>query len=663
VTADLDSADDSVGLAYDAVAEAVVALDETALAAAVGPLLETLAGRGDAALEEAVGIGLDLVDGWLAADEIAAGQPEGSAAALRSLILGVLVRLGDRFPNPAFAPAFDEIGLEVMDAQPELAAELLQRAVDLAETDAERAEYLVSLAFAAYARGQWEVALQLAERARRGAGTEDVRDAADGLVLGLLDETGSPSAVPHALRVLSERGDTLSDDVGHSIVGILIGEAARQEELERPVSVEFATGLRAVLDHPGWLPGTLTRSDFATVVAWTDFLRDDLRLLESTIDEAVGPFSDPLFAAQAALLRVMVSVTGMDVIGAEQRLRAAAPLVESAADPGLTTSYRALATMLAAARGGRWTADPAAELAGLRQSQARAVAEEPLLYQDLITAIGQLHRGESTGIPDELADRLDAWCSRPDHVGTDLMAASGLWGMGAAVAMLRGDGGEASRRLERMTGARSGLGDDAPQASWLDLWIAALGSALGGSAGARFQRGESKRHHRAGEDFAAFLADTQLALMQADLEPSEALAAAVRALAFRSRHLAALPASSERIQLREQDQRLVIIALRAAARVGDPELMAELLEFLRAQHLPVVESDPGPGGLPLAALLPPAAFGGAAGVPVPVDDLDAVVLPAALPVRMPWGRVALATILPPTGQPCTDLVVPLLPEG
>ena len=91
----------------------------------------------------------------------------------------------------------------------------------------------------------------------------------------------------------------------------------------------------------------------------------------------------------------------------------------------------------------------------------------------------------------------------------------------------------------------------------------------------------------------------------------------------------------------------------------DPRVLAELLEYLRAQDMPVVHHDPEPTELPLAALL-------ASPEARPVDPsevVDAVAVGRPAPVRVPWGSLALEGLVrPPASAPVT-LVVPRLPEA
>lgn len=488
----------------------------------------------------------------------------------------------------------------------------------------------------------------------------------DGIAIEMLNELGLPQACVRALKVLEDRGQALDDDLGQSVLRALIVEAGRQESLDQPISVEVAGGLRAGLGNDGWLPDPMMPSDLAVVVAWADFTRDDLRRLEATMDLAVGPFCDPYVAAQAALLRVMVAFTHADIVGMERALRVAAPAVKESGDPRLVTAYRLTVEMMEQSRGSGGQADLIGEFEGQQADQGKVLDDSVRLFSDCLLAMQEIQRTEAKAVPDQLRARVDAWCAAPVHPDTDPMVEAILWWIGHGFALIDHDPTVAVERLRRAEQIRDGFGEGAPQAIWFEPLLAALSPALPDprSGVADAERLVGQRHREAGSDFIAYLADTRLAMAQAAHDPQEAFVAAVRAVDFRQRHLATLPGSSERVGLREQLQDMVSIAFRSAHAIGDPRLMAELLEFLRAQDMPVVDEQPSAERTPFGMLLPPAAFGERAHAPVVTPEPEAVVLELPKPVRMPWGDVALSGTLPIADQGCTALVVPLPPgEG
>lgn len=484
----------------------------------------------------------------------------------------------------------------------------------------------------------------------------------DGLGIELLNEAGSPAAAPRALAVLAERGLTMDDDLGRAVLRALIVEAGRQEDRGQPITGEIAEGLRAGLGREDWLPEPLTPSDLAVAVAWADFTRDDLRRLETTIAGAVGPFSDADVAAQAALLRAMVPFTHADVIGMERALRRAAPAVKESGDPRIVTAYRLMVQMLQSSRGGAGLADLVGESEGREADQGKTLDDSVRLFSDCLSVMNDLDRAELKAVPEALRARLDAWCAAGVHPGTEPMIEAVLWWLGHAFALLEHDADAAAQRLRRVAEIRDDFGEGAPQAIWFEPLVGALSPALTSTDRATTAAQAElfgQRHRDDGHEFIAYLADVQVASLQASGDPREALAAAVRALDFRHRHLASLPGSSERIGLREQAQNLVAITLRSAAAIGEPRLMAELLEFLRAQEMPVVDQEPEADDLPFGMLLPPAAFGDRAHAPISTPESEAVILGLARRVRMPWGTIALAAMLPPSDEPCAELVIPL----
>lgn len=483
----------------------------------------------------------------------------------------------------------------------------------------------------------------------------------DGIAIEMLNEAQSPQAAARALSVLEDRGRTMDDELGQSVIRALITEAARQEDLDQTISAEVTDGLRAGLGKDGWLPEPMTPSDLAVVVAWADFTRDDLRRLETTMERAVGPYSDPYVAAQAALLRVMVAFTHADILGMERALRAAAPAVKECGHPRLVTTYRLMVAMVENARGSTGGADLIGESEGQQADQGKLLDDSVRLFADCLAALQAVNSAEVKTIPDRLRARVDTWCETPTHPGTDAMIEAILWWIGHAFAQLDHNAPAAAERLERAEQIRNSFGEGAPQAIWFEPLLAALSPSLPDSSTgvADAQRLIGQRHREAGQDFMAYLADTRLATVQASHDPREALAAAIRALDFRQRHLATLPGSSERIGLREQLQDMTAIALRSAATIGDPRLMAELLEYLRAQEMPVVDQEPDAEKTPFSMLLPPAAFGTQAQLTMTTPESEAVVLELPKRVRMPWGTVALSRFLPAPDGARTNLTVPL----
>lgn len=649
--------------AYGALTEAMLRLDRAEVGQATVHLLEAVSRCGEDAGPVAAEIALELFDAWAGAEDIVPDEPSGTVDEFRSVVLGVLVRLGDAHPAAALAPAYELAGAEVSDSDPVAGIALIERAVELADSDGERAGYLVSLALACAMAGELDRALDLAERASASASDDETRDAADEVLIEAAGEIGSSRGVQKAMELLAEPRPDLPAGLGSTIIAVLIREAALLEARDEVPTAELAGALRRGLARPDWVPEPLTMSDFAVLVAWNDLRRDDLTRLEETMVVATGPFSHADTAAHAALLRFMVAFLHADMLAMEELLRAAAPLVEASGEPGTVTAFRGVVTMLEWTRNAGSGAAPELEWGALQASEGRQVGVELGLFMDSLRAIRSVKLGEATAFPPMLRARLDAWCAEPVHAGVDPWARAMVWMVGLVCAELVGDRPEATRRLERYRECRAVFGDAAPQTLWMDLFIdgAAPGLSRGGYSAESVLKltSTAERYRGSGFEFAAFVLDVQLALLQLDRDPREALSAAVRALAYRQRHLSVLHGSSDRLALREFELETVRCALRAAARIGDDRLFAELLEFLRAQEMPEVPEETDRARLPLAMLVPPATFGDRGQTARQMPTGDSVTLAQARRVRMPWGGLALSSILPPADDAYVDLVVPM----
>lgn len=659
--------DGPAGAVYDSLCTAILDQDGSQIQTLGDELVALLTGPGGGGADLALALALDLIDGWHnLAEEPMEGDDPGAVDAARSSIIEVLVKLGDAFPDPLFADAYEQRALTRGDDEPHLAIQDLRRAVELAATDDERAGYLITLVFAISATGDLDAALVAAEEARRLAVDEETAEMADALQLELLCDLRSPRAGERAVAILSGVMDITTDELGCALMRALIGETARLEEQDLPATREIAAGLRIALDRPAWIPEPLTVSDYACAVAWMDFARDDLSLLESTMAKAPGPFSDPDLEAQAALLRVMVAFTHFDAAGMERELRLAAPLVTRSGKPGIVTAYRLVAEQVSRARSGRSMTDSAAESDALQASYGRRPSAETRLFQDAVDAFSAILNGTERAVSAELRGRFDVWCTQDAHAGVDQFSDAALWALGAAVAMSFAEYEVAGRRMQRARAAKAALGPESVQGQWLDLFLNGLVPSLEGRGDKRTAadatRAIADRYRESGNHLGAFVADAQSALLLLDRDPDAALESAVRALAYRAEQEATLAGSSERSDLRRSERDLVSCALRAADRLQEPRVLAELIEFLRAQEMPIVPDPDDVGGLPLAILLPPAAVGDAQGrSPIGTGAEDAISLPRPRPVRMPWGGDGLPGL---GGEgltgPAVDLVVPVL---
>lgn len=209
------------------------------------------------------------------------------------------------------------------------------------------------------------------------------------------------------------------------------------------------------------------------------------------------------------------------------------------------------------------------------------------------------------------------------------------------------------------------LPETTPQLPWLRVLFDGLCTAetmLTDVDAALTQLTANHQANRAsGRGLAAFMTASQLSLIHLSIGRNrDALAFGVEALDYLERHRAQLAGSSERHALRTQQERVYAATIRAAAALRDPDLLAELLEFLRAQDLPVVLDSPDPTQVPMAVLLAGVTGLGPLSERDPYQTADAVQLSRPRPVLMPWGRTALASWGAPTRPQPVPLVVPRL---
>lgn len=644
---------------FDEMIDALAALDRGLVHAAVQHLLEAVRYLGEEAEDTAFDIGGSLLQEWMDADESWADRPEEEIAHLRDLISEALMRIGDSYPHSMFAGAYEQVALARLDEDPAAALTLLRRAETLADDPDERAGYLTWQAVALSGLKDLPSALLAARRARSDATEREAQDFADAVVLEVLLEQEDGSASEYALEVLDRRGDEAPDLLGEPAMRALLFEARRNEHALAPPSAELAAGLRRALSHPAWMPEPLTRADFAVAVAWVDLLRDDLRQLEATLAEGQGiPFSSVTIEAQAALLDATVAFNRMDTEEMERRLKRAAPLVADCDDLGVKIAFRSLADLISRSRG-RPLTRPDDELAGLLGSRGQVDDGTVTLFFEIGESLGGVFRGDQQAVPSGVRTRLDEWLVRHASDGDALMT-GGMWAYSAALAIVDRDWALARERLDRVRAIRDAFPHDDPQAGWLGALLQALEPTLllrtDRPAALEALRMTAALHEREGRYLTAHMSHAMLAMALGSTEPREALTAAVKALDYSARHLASLAGSSERIALRAQQERVYECALRAAAALADERIIAELLEVLRAQDLPVVAMDPGLTDLPLAVFLAQPLAGTAR--LEPGADPDVLRLDDPRPIRMPWSRVALSDLIDPGDATPATYVVP-----
>lgn len=645
---------------YEALCDAILAGDRPAVDALCGRLVEELLAASEGP-DLAMDMAADLHQCWVDLEEEAA-EPGGPAELVRTLLLDCLVRLGEALPDPAFAVLFEYRALDLLETDPERAAELLRQAVDLAEDDEERASYLVGLMFALSGAGEApEQLLPLAEEARALAVEKASRELADACWLELLCDLEDPRVGEFALGMLHEPLAIASDALGAALMRALIAEAARLEALDQAPSEALTEGLRLGLSRPDWVPEPLTRSDYAVAVAWTEFMRDDTSRLLAMLEALSGPFSDPGIEARAGMLRMLAALQRWDTAAMERELRATAPVVRRSGSPQLASVFRVLAESMNQTRSGA----PIVHIPTLLASALPAgnATEAMELFQDVIAALQLVNDGREDELPDALPARLDRWCAVDEHPGAYTSLDTIVWLVAANVAARTGSMVEAQRRFARGQALRRSLPSSSMEGPMLDMALDLFSSGLlveqDPEGAVKTVRELAARHRDAGNFLAASVTDHQLTIILGESHPEETLAAAARALAYRARQGESFAGSSERTAFKRGGQRMVAAAMRAASLHQDPRVMAELLEFLRAQEMPEVPDASDVMRLPLALLFPSAAPDGA-DPPMGDEFLDATTLPAGRRVLMPWGTVALADVLPPAdGEGRVPLTIPV----
>lgn len=456
--------------------------------------------------------------------------------------------------------------------------------------------------------------------------------------------TSPEGAARQSLDLVARFGEGMGHALGEVVVRSLLIEGARLERLAETPPAELASALRLALGRPGWLPQGVTRADLAVIVATLDYLRDDHSRLDAMLDMAEGgPFGDSSSEGYLAVLRASAAIGRLDVAEAERLLRLAAGAVTASGNPSLITAYRGICDLVARTRHQR-IGDPLVELAQLKPDATdRAWNGDAALILDAHEMLSR-HR-----ITEAFRARLATWRAT-DGVHSSVENRAMLWGLCALVAIMDGHASDAQMFAERSREARAQLVGDGMQAAIIDHVLLTF-------EGARALRRGDPHHVAAslaarleelGPDSDSVLAtitEAQQSIMHCEAgEYREALRSGVRALASGRRLSTALPGSSERTALMETTDPVRGTVLKAAARVGDARLMAEVLEFLRAQDLPIARRSPTTAQLPLANAVPPAT--GEQVFLRPANPLiDAIELTQPTAVLMPWGSVALVAIL------------------
>ena len=627
--------DPAIEAALDRLADAIVGLDEASAIRAAEDVSAML-GPG-----EAGDFGMLLLE-WYFADR---GIDGLDPLAAEAVTLAVMVRMAELTPHPVYAAPLAYAAEEAArDGRPGDALALARRGADLAEDADDLALALVWEAAALGALERPEEALLIARQADATASEVYPRLLARAVLLELLADALDPSGYALALDGLDwctrDSEDLSAALLGAAILRTLINEANRWEQANQRPPVELAAALRSCLGQPAWTPGELGEPDIAAVVAWVDYLRDDLSRLDDTLALAGdGPFFDTDVAAQVAMLRVLGPYTRGDVAEMERRVRQAALIVRSAS-PKVIKAFKIMVISVVAPLQGGGDFSRILELVDDQDTAGTPWS----LFVRAYDAVQAAPAGAA--VPVDLCAELDAWCAAPVADDPGMMVA--LTALAGAVASITRDWGAAEQRMARARQLSSELDPEYPQAVWANQLVDGLSAAMLTHSDPAGGLAAMHRVHEAnvdsGSEFAAFISAAGLTVAYGGRgEAAEAFRFGLSALAYLNRHRSVLPSSAERHSMRQQQEVLYATTIKAAARLGDPMLLAELLEYLFAQDMPVIHRDPDATQLPLATLLAAVPLDGARGEDVP----DAVALVEPRPTLMPWGRLALADWIPP----------------
>lgn len=642
--------------AYERLVDAAFRLDEPGVNEGVDELLQLVGA------EDAAEVGFALTEEFMSEPDPAEDIDPEYVDAVRRLLLDAMLRLGRQHPGEAYVLAFLTAAHVAADEDDAPAAEEWASLAAQAATDEDdAAEAWAVRSFARAALERPAEALADARLADAGASYLGTRTLARWALLERLCDESDPEATTLALDAVSwcppDSGASWVDALREAIERAVLNEEMRRENTgTRPHPA--STGiLRLALTDPSWVPESVGLGYMAAFTAWIDYRADDLSRLEETLAYIGDDPLDPDTAARVAMLRVLIPVGKADLAEIDRELRRAALAVRESSNPQIHAAFKTLADMAhSPVQGGNMHE-------AAKNFDANTLDGQAMLF------LAELHESADATIrfgkpvPRHLVDRATAWLASP-HETVALDTQAMMWLLGAMTSASIGDYPQAVERLDRAREIRSRLPETASQGPLLSNMIDNVAAALllhgDTSAGVAALERLHAQQMREGRPALAFVTATQLALQRLQAgRPAESLQWGVTALEILADYRESLPGSSERGSIRAAQEGVYVTVLKAAAALPDPRVLAELLEYLRAQDMPVVHHDPEPTELPLAALL-------ASPEARPVDPsevVDAVAVGRPAPVRVPWGSLALEGLVrPPASAPVT-LVVPRLPEA
>ena len=351
-------------------------------------------------------------------------------------------------------------------------------------------------------------------------------------------------------------------------------------------------------------------------------------------------------AGLAVALLVLGEALGWqsDIVGADRCFREAVNRAREAGDDGLV-EFALL--QLAAVSGTRVGLD---QQAGLLERLGGGAAEPRLgLLAERNAGMRAMREGEFAQARRYLEDAFQQAQELPDIVKDDMSLHAGR--MLSLLAMGRTD--EAATCLAAVDDAflaaqRRGEAElMAAVPPYLEMWHGVLSVARGAHDDAALRLGRAyELFQEAGATLsAAVVSALRGVLAQHRSDASAAAGHLVPAVLAMRSELVTLPSSAERAAFRRAYHNVAELALRAVAATGDHQLLAELLEELQAQSIPLPPAK-GTDSLSLNSLvfdLASSSLGSAhAGQVVRADAEQETALAASGRIRMPWGGIALA---------------------
>jgi len=640
---------------FEGVLDAAFRLDEPGVNESVDELLQLVGS------EDAAELGFALTEEFVSEPDPSDGVDPEYVDAVRRLLLDALLRFGRRHPSEAYLLAFLTAAEDATSDGDSQAAETWASLAAQVATDADaRAEAHALLAIARSELERPAEALADARLADAGATELDTRLLTRWVLLTLLCDENDPEATPLALDAVvwcpHDPEQSWVPELRQAVQRAVINEEARRESAGTPPHPDSSGILRLALADPTWIPDGLSVGYMAAIIAWIEYLADDLTRLEETLTFIGDDELDVDTAARVAMLRVLVPVGSADVAGAMRELREAALVVNASSNPQVHTAFVALSEFVRITlQGGDMGPGAATMDADSGPGQAmRLVAD--------IHAVAESTLQQGKPAPPDLVARVDAWLASA-HPDVDLATQALVWAFGGMVSASIGQYPLAEARADQARALASSLPGTSAQRVLLIDMIDGLSAVLllNGDADAGVAALERLHAEQmaAGRPLLAFVTAAQLTLQYLRTGRfADALRRGVTALEILAEYRESLPGSSERGSVRSAQESLYVSVLKAAAAHSDPRVLAELLEYLRAQDMPVVHHDPAPSELPLAALI---AGPGARLDPREVVDAVAVGRPA--PVRMPWGSLALEGLVRPPSSAPVSLVVARLSEA